>query len=245
MQLMIIRNFAIGVFAFGMLWGCNSTKKEVVMDETYPDIVIVGAMKNVMWKGELDGSIKLDSISNKTGLYGLGPESGLMGELLINDGKSYVSRVTSDSTMAVEKSFDVSAPFFVYANVTTWNEMKLPSPVKNIQDLEKFIDRNTTESKRPFAFKLVGKVSKAMIHVQNLPEGTKVSSPDEAHQGQVNYILKDQEVEIIGFFSTEHKGVFTHHDSYLHMHLITKDERKMGHLDELDIENMTLYLPIN
>lgn len=228
-----------------MLLGCNSTKKEVVTDATYPDVVIVGAMKNVMWKGELGARIKLDSISNKKGLYGLGPERNLRGELLINDGVSYVSRVTSDSTIAVEKSFEVSAPFFVYANVSEWNEIKLPSKIKNIQHLEKFIDENTTESKRPFAFKLIGKVSKAKIHVQNLPEGTKVSSPDEAHQGQINYELISQEVEIIGFFSTEHKGVFTHHDSYLHMHLITTDEHKMGHLDALDIENATLYLPKN
>jgi acetolactate decarboxylase len=27
------------------------------------------------------------------------------------------------------------------------------------------------------------------------------------------------------------------------MHLITKDESKMGHLDELEIKKMKLYLP--
>jgi acetolactate decarboxylase len=121
--------------------------------------------------------------------------------------------------------------------------MELPSNVKTIQDLEKFIDNKTTESKRPFAFKLIGKVSSAIIHIQNLPRGTKVSSPDEAHQGQVNYNIANQDAEIIGFFSTEHKGVFTHHDSFLHMHLITTDNSKMGHLDELEIGEMKLYLP--
>ena len=39
-----------------------------------------------MWKGELSGTINLDTISNKKGLYGLGPESYLTGELLINNG---------------------------------------------------------------------------------------------------------------------------------------------------------------
>lgn len=200
-------------------------------------------MKNIMWKGELGSRIELDTISNKNGLYGIGPVSYLAGELLINDGQSYVSKVTSDSTMTVEKNFDISAPFFVYANVAEWNEFELPSNIKSIQDLEKFIDEKTAEYKRPFVFKLKGEVSMAIIHSQNLPEGTKVSSPDEAHQGQVNYKLTEEESEIVGFFSTEHKGVFTHHDSFLHMHLITKDENKMGHLDELVIANMQLYLP--
>lgn len=241
---MNIKQLAFGLLTIGLI-SCNSTTKENNANEieTYPDIKIVGAMKNVMWKGKLGSSIDLDTISDNNGLYGLGPVSYLTGELLINNGRSYVSRVTSDSTMTVEKTFKISAPFFVYGNVTEWNEIELPSDVKTIHDLEKFIDDKTTEFKRPFAFKLIGQVSSAMIHIQNLPEGTKVSSPDEAHQGQANYNIVKEDAEIVGFFSTEHKGVFTHHDSFLHMHLITKDESKMGHLDELEIGQMKLYLP--
>lgn len=241
---MNIKHITFGLLIIGLI-SCDSTSKEKSIDETatYSDINIVGAMKNVMWKGELGSSIDLDTISNKNGLYGLGPVSYFTGELLINNGKIYVSKVTSDSTMTVEKTFDASAPFFVYGNVTEWNEIELPSDVKTIQNLEAFIDDKTTDFKRPFTFKLIGQVSSAIIHIQNLPKGTKVSSPDEAHQGQTNYNIENEDAEIIGFFSTEHKGVFTHHDSFLHMHLMTKDESKMGHLDELEIGEMKLYLP--
>ena len=236
--------FVITLVALGIL-SCNTHKKEKNATLNYPGIHIVGAMKNVMWKGQLGGSINLDTITNKKELYGLGPESYLTGELLINNGKAFVSRVTSDSTMIVSENFAVSAPFFVYANVNAWNKIELPSNVKTITDLEKFIKEKTVNYKQPFAFKLSGLVSKAVIHVQNLPKGTKVSSPKEAHQGQTNYELNNIASEIIGFFSTEHQGVFTHHDSFLHMHLITVDETKMGHLDSLEIKNMTLYLPKN
>ena len=239
---MTIKKLIIGLVIVG-LFSCNTSNNKTTSDETYANITIVGAMKNVMWKGELGNSINLDTISNKKGLYGLGPESYLTGELLINDGNSYVSKVTSDSTMIVEKRYDVSAPFFVYANINQWKEVELPSSIKTIQELEKFIDDKTTDFKRPFTFKLIGEVSRAIIHIQNLPKGTKVSSPDEAHLGQTNYKLNNEESEIIGFFSTKHKGVFTHHDSFLHMHLITADETKMGHLDELEIKEMKLYLP--
>lgn len=228
--------------ALGIL-GCNTHKKEPNSTETYPDIHIVGAMKNVMWKGELGSSIDLDTMTNKKGLYGLGPESYLTGELLINNGESYVSKVTSDSTMVVSKSFATSAPFFVFANINEWNKIELHSNIKTIPDLEKFIVENAANYKQPFAFKLSGLVSKAVIHIQNLPEGTEVSSPEEAHQGQTNYELNNIASEIIGFFSKQHQGIFTHHDSYLHMHLITADETKMGHLDSLEIKKMNLYLP--
>ncbi len=231
----MIKKILIGFLTIGIL-SCNS-------DKTFSDINIVGAMKNVMWKGELSGIINLDTITNKKGLYGLGPESYLTGELLINDGQSYVSKVTSDSTMSVAKTFSVSAPFLVYANVFKWSEIELSSEIKTIKDIEKLVDEITIDLKRPFAFKLIGKVSRALIHIQNLPKGTKVTSPTEAHQGQTNYELKNEEVTIIGFFSTEHKGVFTHHDSNIHLHLITKNESKMGHIDEVEIKNMKLYLP--
>src|SRR5690554_3083321 len=200
---MNIKHLAFRLLTIGLI-SCNSTPKEKNTEEaeTYSDIKIVGAMKNVMWKGELGSSINLDTISDKNGLYGLGPESFLTGELLINNGKSYVSKVTSDSTMIVEKRFDLLAPFFVYANVTDWNEIELPPQIKTIQDVEQFIDQKTTTYKRPFTFKLIGQVSSALIHIQNLPKGTKVSSPKEAHQGQINYKIKNEDAEIIGFFST-------------------------------------------
>lgn len=241
---MLLKRITFGIITIGII-SCNSSKKENTTNEatTYSNIKVVGAMKNVMWKGELGSSINLDTIADKNGLYGIGPLSFLRGELLINNGKSYVSKVTSDSTMVVEKQFNATAPFFVYGNVTEWIEEELPSNIKNSQDLEKYIDKKTTNFKRPFTFKLIGKISSAIIHIQNLPEGTQVSSPEEAHQGQTNYPLDNEEVEIIGFFSTEHKAIFTHHDSFLHMHLITKDESKMGHLDAVEINKMKLYLP--
>ena len=242
---MIIKRISIGLLTVVLL-SLNTVDKELTIQETYPDVIVVGAMKNVMWKGELQGIINLDTISNKKGLYGLGPESYLMGELLINDGKSYVSRVLTDTTMDIEKTFSVEAPFFVYGNVNEWNVIELPNNVTNIKDLESFIDKKTKDYKRPFVFKLICRVATSDIHIQNLPKGKKVDSPEEAHQGQTNYTLRNEQVEIIGFFSTDHKGVFTHHDSYLHMHLITKDGKQMGHLDKAEFStgNMKLYLPL-
>ena len=241
-QNMKLKTVIIGILVLATI-SCNSEEKEALKYDAYPDVKIVGAMKNVMWKGELGSSINLDTIEDKQGLYGLGPESFLAGELLINNGQCYLSKVTSDSTMSVEKTFNTSAPFLVYANVKEWEKINLPQDIRTIADLEGFIDNKSKESKRPFAYKLIGTIKNAVIHIQDLPSGAKVSSPEEAHQGQVKYNLGNENVEIVGFFSTEHKGVFTHHDSFLHMHLITQDESKMGHLDEVEINSMMLYLP--
>jgi len=213
--------------------------------QTTNAVKIVGEMKNVMWKGQLYGNIKLDTIANKTNLYGLGPVEYLSGEILIIDGKSYKSTVVSDTTMKVEETYDIKAPFFGYANIAKWKEQTLPDSIQTIQQLEQYLDNVTKSSPRPFLFKLSGTVEQATIHIVNLPKDSKVSSPDEAHKGQKNYKLENEQSEIIGFFSTEHKAIFTHHDTFLHMHLITADRQKMGHLDEVLLKKgtMKLYLP--
>lgn len=224
-------------------YACDSVVKESTSMQSYSNVHSIAAMKDVMWKGELNGKIKLDTIKNTKGLYGLGPMAFLEGEILINNGITYVSRVLSDSTMLVEPTTKAEAPFFVYANVNNWEKISVPKSVKHIKDLELFIDTKTKDRKRPFAFKLKSAIKNSIIHVQNLPKNTEVASPDEAHQGQVNFNLINEEVDIIGFFSTEHQGVFTHHDSFLHMHLITRDKTKMGHLDKVTFNDVTLFLP--
>ena len=223
-----------------MLSSCNTKTRQ-----TKSDVKIVGEMRNVMWKGQLYGNINLDTIATKEHLYGLGPVEYLSGELMIFDGKAYKSTVLTPTTMKVEETYKAKAPFFGYVNINKWKEHTLPDNIQTISQLEIYLDKITKSAKRPFMFKLNGIVETAKIHVVNLPKGSKVSSPEEAHKGQTNFNLENQQSDIIGFFSTDHKAIFTHHDTFLHMHLLTNDKTKMGHLDEIKLKKGTakLYLP--
>ena len=239
---MIIKTVKITLQALGIfvLVGCDS--KDQQLSEP---VNIVGEMRNVMWKGELEGNIHLDTIANKTHLYGLGPVEYLRGEIVILDGKAYRSSVLSDTTMIVNETYELKAPFFAYTHISSWREQTLPDSVQTIPQLEQFLDKLTQSPIRPFMFKLSGTVEEALIHVVNLPEGSAVSSPEEAHQGQVDYKINDRPSDIVGFFSTAHQTIFTHHDTFLHMHLITADRQMMGHLDDVVFAkgSMKLYLP--
>lgn len=208
------------------------------------DVKVSGAMKNVMREGKLFGTILLDTIQNKTHLYGLGPVEYLKGELLIIDGKSYVSSVNPDGTIKIEETFEVKAPFFVYSNVSEWEEISLPKQVKTAEDLDAFLNKIQADFDKPFTFKLSGKFKLVDFHIQNLPEGTVVKSMQDAHKGQGKYSEKKISGEIIGYFSTKHQRVFTHHDSFIHIHFISDDKTKMGHIDKLVLgKNNKLFLP--
>jgi len=204
-------------------------------------IYTAGAMRNAMHKGELDATIQIDTIAQAEHLFGLGPEIFLKGELLVMDGEIFTSRMLTDSTMQVKVVNAAAAPFFVYTHVTEWRKVELPDSVNNNKKLEGFLNVLRAGTK-PFAFLVKGHVQDADIHVVNLPAGTVVPSPADAHQGKVNFKITNELVEVLGFFSISHKGVFTHHDSYAHMHLITTDRQKMGHVDGLVFAPMDVQL---
>jgi acetolactate decarboxylase len=220
-----------------ILFSCSSEKA------TIAEVQWSGAMKNVMKKGELFGTIHLDTISNKKNLYGIGPIEYLAGEITVFDGKSYVATVNPDSTMTVTQTFDVKAPFFVYANVENWRKIAVPKSVVDLPTLEDFLSQLPNTNAKPFAFKIQAEVESTDIHVVNLPKHIKtVSSHDEAHQGQVNYILKDKKAHLIGFYSANHHAVFTHHDTNIHVHLITTDEQDMGHVESVKFLKLRLWV---
>jgi len=210
------------------------------------NVQVAGAMRNVMQKGQLEGTILLDTIAQKNNLYGLGPKAYLKGELLIIDGQSFVSSVNTDGSIKIEKTFQVEAPFLVYTNNDKWKAYTLPQNVTNTQEFEQYLDDLSKNIKRPFVFKLQGTYALVDFHIQNLPDGTVVKSPKDAHQGQGKYSRNNVNGDIVGFFSTTHQSVFTHHDTYIHLHFINTERTEMGHIDKLLFDAsqpITLLLP--
>jgi acetolactate decarboxylase len=202
-------------------------------------------MKDVMWGGRLSAQFDSDTLASKGHLYGLGPMEFLAGEILILDGKAYKAQVLGDTSIKVTETSRVRAPFFGYANIGKWGAFPLPDSVATLPQLEAFLDDATKQRSRPFFFKINAVADSADIHVVNLPKGAKVSSPADAHVGQKDFRIRGERIDVLGFFSTTHQTLFTHHDSFIHAHLITADRKKMGHLTGFSIRKGTgdLYLP--
>jgi acetolactate decarboxylase len=206
----------------------------------------ISAMKNVMWKGELEAKIKLDTILPHKSLYGLGPLENLSGEITIIDGIPYVSTISEDQQIKVEVNKNVGAPFFVYGTSKAFESIELPQEVVSLKTLNSFL-KNYHDSDTAYIFKLIGDIDYSKIHVQNLKPNSVVSSPEEAHRGQVNTELNSIKAKIIGFYSNNAHGIYTHHDTNIHAHLITEDKKYMGHCDLLRFKHnqVKLYIAKN
>ena len=202
-----------------------------------------GAMRNTMFNGQLSALIALDSVA-VPGAYGIGPVEHLRGELLLLDGHCYVSTATSDSTMKVMERTDAGAPFFVQQRVMKWTTVDLPDSVTDLGTLETFLTNTYGALKMPFAFKLVGIIEQVDVHLVDVPPGTTVNGPDDAHAHNKHYSITDRAVDALGFFSTQHKAVFTHHDTNIHVHAITTDRSWMGHVELMRFDPRTVVLTI-
>ena len=195
-------------------------------------IRVVGQMKDVMWKGALEGKISTDSLSSSSH-YGLGPIEYLKGEVLLFEGQTYISQVVDSLSHQVSQVKSTKAPFFVYSKGSDLNEISIETQELSLKSTEELIDSLFLDYHEPLLLRIDGVFKTITIHSVNLPNGSPVSSPDEAHKGLTKYQYKNINGSMVGFFSRKHKAIFTHHDSYFHAHFISDDRTIMGHVDQV------------
>jgi acetolactate decarboxylase len=204
-----------------------------------------GALKNVMMKGDLRGTIDLKALGKVEHLYAVGALEGLSGEVTVIDSRASIARVREGKPV-VRQVAEGKACVLVYAQVKQWKEMLLPKSTRSLEELEASVVAAAKQQginvNRPFPFLVKGKVAEASYHVLRHPG--KLKDAHELHdKAQVRYVLKEQHVELVGFYSDQHLGIFTCGGN-LHVHVQCADAKMSGHLDEVALgDEMRLFLP--
>jgi acetolactate decarboxylase len=206
-----------------------------------------GALRNMM-SGNLEATMSLDSLKQLPHLYALGALEHLKGEIQVFDGVSYVSKSGPNNNVEIASSFNHKAALLVYAQVPEWNYGVELDPFSNNAELERQIKeaalKNGLDVDLPFPFLLKGKAISLDWHVINWPKGDNVHNHKKHQETGSNGILKEEDVEIIGFYSEKHRAIYTHHTTFLHMHFKTDKEHPIaGHIDQLIGVDLQLYLP--
>ena len=183
-----------------------------------------GAQRDVL-AGNLRSAIALTELRHCQHLYALGPLEGLRGEIAVFDGVPEIARVTAGA-VAVDRDPEARACFLVYADVPAWNWTSVPAPLVG-DDLA-----SRVASGAPTAFLLRGLATELVYHVLDKRDGLP-HSPERHEAAKVRFTLRHREVEVIGFHSTKHRGIFTPSDSDIHMHFRTRDGRASGHVEVL------------
>ncbi len=206
-----------------------------------------GEMRQVMHHNNLSAHASLDSLLQKPNMYAIGPLEGLQGEVTVLNSKPYITKAKGVSAETTHDS-TAKAAFLVYAHVPAWEEFAIPTFVKDMVSLEDFVKQKAKEQrfdfKGPIPFLVKGKVATSRIHIVN-KTGNEAHTPEDHDKIKIYFQPSNTEVNMAGFYSTKHKGIFTHHDSFIHVHLVTADEKLSGHLDAVSFVpgKATLLLP--
>lgn len=222
------------ITTFLQLPGCKQPSKI--------SIEVDGALRAIMHEGEIDSKINLSSLSGTSNLYALGAVENLKGEIIIWNSQASYSQVSSDSIVTTN-DLNIGAALLVRSEVQGWNEDEVSS-----LDLSGFENRLNEYAQslelESFPFLLEGMVKNLNWHVIAWDLNDTVHTHDKHKTSGLHGSITNEPVRIVGFYSKNHKGVFTHHSTNIHMHVITADKQLVGHIDDLAIDtNMTLFIP--
>lgn len=222
---------------------CLSDKKD---DEAF-SFGYRGALKDIMHKGDISAKANLYDFQGEKNFYALGAAENLKGEIQIFNSKPINTTVVKDS-LTVDNSFNKKATLLVYTWVKEWHSISIPEEVLTSEELEDFIEQSAYENQinidKPFPFLIEGKVKSVDWHVIDWKYGDTVHNHNKHKSSGLHGNMQDANLHILGFFSKSHQTIFTHHLSYVHMHMKAVDNKIAGHVDDLILgKEMVLKLP--
>jgi acetolactate decarboxylase len=141
------------------------------------------------------------------------------------------------------------AQFLVYWIVEYWHRVSVWQHVNSEEELQAtLLPRAVTEGidiDKPVPFLLYGHAA----HAAGRLFCDDALDHDEEHLNQAapsRFSIKDESVEIIGLYSSSHRGLLTPPDSHFHMHMRTMDNRISGHLETIQwLQGFSMQLPAN
>jgi acetolactate decarboxylase len=230
------------IFAIAVLLNCFLS-----LNAQNVDVKWAGALRDIMHKGDVSRKKSLMSLSkNAENLYALGAVEGLKGEILIWNGKPFVGYVSVDSTVKIDTTFERNASLLVYTVVKKWRQVDLPDSITTYEELDAFIGQMTAQNgsnpqTKPFPFLLKGKMATADGHIINWRDGDTEHSHQKHVESGWHQQLTNVDMDILGFYSTEHHTIWTHHSTNMHLHFLTNDHQISAHLDDLTLDKKVKY----
>lgn len=218
----------------------------------------LGAQKNIFATGKAERVITLKSLEDRDNLFAIGPVDGLDGEITIFNSKPYISKVRGND-YDIDHTLNHGAIFLVWAQNSNWKDISISDSVKTYLDLQRFVKEQALalgiDVTKPFPFQLVGMPVEVKWHINvDRTEGKSITKELFA-KSKAKYVIKNEPVDIIGFYSENHPGVFISQyapaikphsgmKNAIHIHVVSRAGKAAGHIDDITLgQGMTLRLP--
>jgi acetolactate decarboxylase len=244
-----------------MMAAAKAATVGVVMDSERDGLVeFAGAQSTIFETGKAAGALSIGSLEQHASLYAIGPVEALDGEITVFESQPYVSRARG-SSYVVERSWNDKAIFLAWSSRGTWQDISVPDDVRGYLDLQDFVKSAANSSgldvAKPFPFLLAGAPSEICWHINvDRTEGRPIDRELFA-RSKANFVLRNEQVDIVGFYSERHAGVFiskytpaitpqSGRTNAIHIHFVSRGSDATGHIDDLTLNGgMVLRLPVD
>lgn len=221
------------VFLCVILAACSPAGATTSSPEARDTLYQVSTIGSLM-AGNYDGIKTVKQISQK-GDLGIGTIDGLDGEMLMVDGVVYQVK---DTGAVLKPGEDATVPF----TAVTYFDVDLSQnieQVQNLDDLKAILDKMIVKKDRFYAFRIDGLFS--TVQVRSVPKQSKpypILSEVTKKQAVFNY--ENIKGSLIGFWCPDYVGS-VNVPGY-HLHFISDDRTKGGHLLNVNISQATAKL---
>jgi acetolactate decarboxylase len=195
------------------------------------NILISGALKDIMQGGDLSAKISLDTVHLSNITYGLGVAESLEGEIVVIAGRCFRSNVEDEKVVTRQES-DTKAAMLVRTEVKDFVHVDDMPKITSIQELEERLKMKGGKlyNGKPFSFLIKSRMLTVDYHIIDWQEGVE-HSPSNHKQFAIHGSFVGEDVIIVGFYSDNHQGLFTPHSTNVHMHVYNPSKNIVGHVD--------------
>ena len=207
-----------------------------------------GHYKKMIHKKNTTGVVDLTAALKGDNIYAVGAIADGLGEITVLDNKVYLDygkdglggslNVIAENTQAV---------LLARAQVKKWKSVKIADNLTQKQLFVEILNKakaSGTDTKKPFPFLLEGEFDSLKIHAiagQNPNFGGHGSKQKLFNMAKDELIGED--ATIVGFYSADNQGVYTHPNESWHLHAIIEDIG--AHVDKIHSGiGVVLKLPI-
>ncbi|WP_428261407.1 acetolactate decarboxylase [Haliangium sp.] len=211
-------------------------------------VATYGALRAIFHQGQTGSQVKLSSVADPH-LHAVGALSESRGEITALDGTIWLASPDGEGGIRVEhaEQSDEEAMLLVTAKVESWRRVPIEEDIPRgsiDEKLEGLLEAHGVDMAQATPIRIEGPLENLEWHVlDGSKAGDKPVTSHADHQRMsIQGSVPQAEGTLVGFFSKQHHGVFTHMGSNSHLHVVLSEKGISGHVDGVDIKKGSVLL---
>jgi acetolactate decarboxylase len=214
------------------------------------EVQVAGTLRGVMHEGKTRAVARLADLLPDPDLWALGALGDLDGELTVIAGTAYLSRPVGPDEARTEVATEsqAGAALLVSVRIEEWQTAQTARAVPFAEvgaEIERLATAAGLDPKQRIPFVLEGEFEDLAWHVvdgRRLPRGS--ASHEDHLAASVQRRAPRTKATLLGFWSANDQGVFTHMGERTHVHCVVPEPLSSGHVDHVVVPaGTTVKLP--